>query len=45
MKGETTMKKLPEVDVGAMELHRMIIAPIRSKLLVAGIEPGQNERM
>ena len=34
MKGETTMKKLPEVDVGFRELYRMLPAPIKSKLLL-----------
>jgi len=43
MKGETTMKELPEVDVGARELYRMLVVPIRSKLLMTGIESGQKE--
>ena len=37
MKGETTMKKLPEVDVGFRELYRMPPTPIKSKLLVTDI--------
>ena len=32
------MKKLPEVNVGFEELYRMLVAPIRSKLLLTGIE-------
>jgi predicted O-methyltransferase YrrM len=32
------MKKLPEVNVSFEELYRMLIAPIRSKLLLTGIE-------
>ncbi len=32
------MKKLPEVKVGYGNLYGMLIAPIRSKLLMAGIE-------
>ena len=32
------MKKLPEVDLSFEHLYRMLIAPIRSKLLLAGIE-------
>lgn len=32
------MKKLPEVDVSFGELYRMLIGPIRSKLLLTGIE-------
>ena len=32
------MKKLPKVDVSFENLYRMLIAPIRSKLLLAGIE-------
>ena len=34
------MKKLPEVDVSFDELYRILIAPIRSKLLLTGIELG-----
>lgn len=44
MKGETTMKKLPEVDVGFGYLHQTLLAPIRSTLLVAAIEFGQKDR-
>ncbi len=32
------MKKLPEVNVSYGDLYRMLIAPIRSKLLLTGIE-------
>ncbi|MCK4581174.1 MAG: methyltransferase, partial [Dehalococcoidia bacterium] len=32
------MKKLPEVEVSFEGLYRMLIAPIRSKLLLTGIE-------
>ena len=32
------MKKLPEVDLSFEHFYRMLIAPIRSKLLLAGIE-------
>lgn len=32
------MKKLPEIDVSFEELFRMLVAPIRSKLLLTGIE-------
>lgn len=32
------MKKLPEVNVSFEELFRMLVAPIRSKLLLTGIE-------
>jgi predicted O-methyltransferase YrrM len=32
------MKKLPQVNVSFENLYRMLIAPIRSKLLLAGIE-------
>jgi len=31
------MKKLPEVNGSFEELYRMLIAPIRSKLLLTGI--------
>ena len=34
------MKKLPEVNVSFEELYRMLVAPIRSKLLLTGIELG-----
>ena len=34
------MKKLPEVDVSFGELYSMLVAPIKSKLLIAGIELG-----
>ena len=34
------MKKLPEVNASFEELYRMLIAPIKSKLLLAGIELG-----
>ena len=34
------MKKLPEVKVGFEDLYRVLIGPIRSKLLLAGIELG-----
>ena len=36
--GENYMKKLPEVSVSFEELYRMLVAPIRSKLLLTGIE-------
>jgi hypothetical protein len=36
--GKNVMKKLPEVDLSFEHLYRMLIAPIRSKLLLAGIE-------
>ena len=36
--GENYMKKLPEIDVSFEELFRMLVAPIRSKLLLTGIE-------
>ena len=32
------MKKLPEVNVSFEDLYRMLIAPIQSLLLLAGIE-------
>ena len=32
------MKKLPEVNVSFEDLYRMLIAPIKSKLLLTGIE-------
>jgi len=32
------MKKLPEVNVSFEDLYRMLVAPIRSKLLLTGIE-------
>ena len=32
------MKNLPEVNVSFEELYKMLVAPIRSKLLLAGIE-------
>jgi len=32
------MKKLPEVNVSFEELYKMLVAPIRSKLLLTGIE-------
>jgi hypothetical protein len=35
------MKKLPEVNVSFDELYKMLIAPIRSKLLVTTIGLGQ----
>jgi ubiquinone/menaquinone biosynthesis C-methylase UbiE len=38
MKEETRMKKLPEVNVRYGDLYQMLIAPIRSKLLLTGIE-------
>lgn len=41
MKGENTMKKLPEVDVGFREMYRMLVTPIRSKLLVTEFKSGQ----
>nr|CBH37593.1 hypothetical protein BSM_10700 [uncultured archaeon] len=31
------MKKLPEVNESFEELYRMLIAPIKSKLLLTGI--------
>ena len=34
------MKKLPEVNESFEELYRMLIAPIKSKLLLTGIELG-----
>ena len=34
------MKKLPEVNESFEDLYRMLIAPIRSKLLLTGIELG-----
>ena len=34
------MKKLPEVNVSFEELYRMLLGPIKSKLLLAGIELG-----
>jgi len=34
------MKNLPEVNVSFENLYRMLIAPIQSKLLLAGIELG-----
>ena len=34
------MKKLPEINESFEELYRMLIAPIRSKLLLTGIEFG-----
>jgi len=34
------MKKLPEVNVSFEELYRMLIGPIKSKLLLTGIELG-----
>jgi len=34
------MKKLPEVNVGFEELYGMLLGPIRSKLLLTGIELG-----
>ena len=44
MKGEKTVNKLPEVDVGFGYLHQIPLTPIRSKLLVAAIKSGQKER-
>jgi hypothetical protein len=38
--GGKTMKKLPEVNVSFEELYGMLVAPIRSKLLLTGIELG-----
>jgi len=32
------MKKLPEVNLSFEELYRMLIGPIKSKLLLTGIE-------
>ena len=32
------MKKLPEVNVVFEDLYRMLVTPIRSKLLLTGIE-------
>jgi hypothetical protein len=32
------MKKLPEINVGFEELYRVLVAPIKSKLLLTGIE-------
>lgn len=32
------MKKLPEVNVGFEGLYRMLVAPIKSKLMLTGIE-------
>lgn len=40
MKGEITMKKLPEVNTSFENLYGILIAPIRSKLLLTGIELG-----
>ena len=37
-KGSDTVKKLPEVKAGYGDLYGMLIAPIRSKLLLTGIE-------
>jgi SAM-dependent methyltransferase len=34
------MKKLPEVNVSFEDLYRMLVAPIKSKLLLTGIELG-----
>ena len=34
------MKKLPEVNESFEELYGMLIAPIKSKLLLTGIELG-----
>jgi len=34
------MKNLPEVNTSFEELYRMLIGPIKSKLLLAGIELG-----
>ena len=34
------MKKLPEVDASFGELYKMLIEPIKSKLLITGIELG-----
>jgi hypothetical protein len=34
------MKKLPEVNESFEDLYRMLVAPIRSKLLLTGIELG-----
>ncbi len=34
------MKKLPEVNVSFEELYRMLIGPIKSKLMLTGIELG-----
>jgi len=34
------MKKLPEVNESFAELYRMLLGPIRSKLLLTGIELG-----
>jgi hypothetical protein len=39
--GESIMKKLPEVNYSFEELYRMLILPIRSKLLVTTIGLGQ----
>ncbi|NQE05638.1 hypothetical protein C5S32_07195 [ANME-1 cluster archaeon GoMg1] len=39
------MKKLPEVNESFEELYRMLIAPIKSKLLLAGIELGVFNRL
>ncbi|NQE05899.1 hypothetical protein C5S32_08510 [ANME-1 cluster archaeon GoMg1] len=38
--GGKTMKKLPEVNESFEDLYRMLIGPIRSKLLLTGIELG-----
>ena len=34
------MKNLPEVNVSFEELYRMLIGPIKSKLMLTGIELG-----
>ena len=39
------MKKLPEVNVSFDELYKMLVAPIRSKLLWTGIELGVFEQL
>ena len=36
--GGSIMKKLPEVNVVFEDLYRMLVTPIRSKLLLTGIE-------
>jgi SAM-dependent methyltransferase len=38
MEGESIMKKLPEVNESFEDLYRMLIAPIKSKLMLTGIE-------
>jgi SAM-dependent methyltransferase len=39
-KEDVIMKQLPEVNASFADLYRMLIAPIRSKLLLTGIELG-----